>query len=82
MSRLRVGGVVVVGLLFSFHSAGAEAGGTASQEILQAHQAFLADDLLQGRDAGSPGHEIAARYIASQFQALGLEPAGDGGSYL
>jgi len=47
-------------------------------EGFRAHVAFLADDLLQGRDAGSPGYEIAARYVASRFEALGLRPAGTG----
>jgi Zn-dependent M28 family amino/carboxypeptidase len=50
-------------------------------EALRAHVRFLADDLLEGRDTGSPGHEIAARYVAAQFEALGLEPAGNAGSY-
>lgn len=49
---------------------------------MRAHVEFLADDLLQGRDTGSEGHEIAARYVASQFDGLGLKPAGDQGSWL
>ncbi len=53
----------------------------ASAQRIAAHMAFLADDLLEGREAATRGHEIAARYMASQFQALGLEPAGDNGSY-
>ncbi|NML10430.1 M20/M25/M40 family metallo-hydrolase [Sphingobium sp. AR-3-1] len=44
---------------------------------MRAHVEFLADDLLKGRDTGSEGHEIAARYVASQFDGLGLKPAGD-----
>ncbi|GAO39771.1 peptidase M28 family protein [Sphingomonas changbaiensis NBRC 104936] len=50
-------------------------------EAFRAHVAFLADDLLEGRDTGSRGHEIAARYVASQFAGLGLKPGGDGGSW-
>jgi len=42
---------------------------------------FLASDLLEGRGAGRRGGELAAHFIASQFQALGLEPAGDSGTY-
>lgn len=49
---------------------------------MRAHVEFLADDLLKGRDTGSEGHEIAARYVASQFDALGLKPAGDKGDWL
>jgi Peptidase family M28/PA domain len=48
---------------------------------LEAHVRFLADDLLEGRGTGTRGHEIAARYVAAQFAAAGLEPAGDGGSF-
>jgi len=40
------------------------------------HVQFLADDSLEGRDTGSPGYEKAAIYIAEQFRAAGLEPAG------
>ncbi|MDP5277666.1 M20/M25/M40 family metallo-hydrolase [Sphingomonas sp. DG1-23] len=43
------------------------------------HVTFLADDRLEGRDAGTPGHEIAARYVAEQFAALGLKPGGTDG---
>ncbi|WP_293976039.1 M28 family metallopeptidase [Sphingomonas sp.] len=50
-------------------------------EAFRAHVAFLADDLLEGRDIGSRGHEIAARYVASRFEALGLKPAGDAGGW-
>lgn len=41
------------------------------------HVTFLADEKLEGRDAGTPGHETAARYVAEQFAALGLKPDGD-----
>src|SRR2546428_322555 len=42
---------------------------------LRAHVKYLADDLLEGRGPGSRGGQLAAKYIASQFEALGLEPA-------
>ena len=45
------------------------------------HIRFLADDLLAGRDPGTVGYDVAARYVASQLQALGIQPAGDGGTY-
>nr|WP_206242886.1 M28 family metallopeptidase [Novosphingobium terrae] len=44
---------------------------------IQADVTFFADDLLLGRDTGSQGHEIAARYVASRFTGLGLTPMGD-----
>jgi hypothetical protein len=40
-------------------------------ERFRAHVAFLADDLLEGRDTGSRGHEIAARYVAPEFDSYG-----------
>ncbi|MDQ5979589.1 MAG: hypothetical protein QG602_2564, partial [Verrucomicrobiota bacterium] len=48
---------------------------------IRAHVTFLADDLLEGRGTGTRGHELAARYVASQFVRLGVEPAADGGMY-
>ncbi|MDP3774443.1 MAG: M20/M25/M40 family metallo-hydrolase [Gemmatimonadales bacterium] len=42
---------------------------------------FLADDLLEGRGTGARGGEIAAQYIAAQFMGMGIEPAGDSGTY-
>lgn len=38
---------------------------------------FLASDALQGRYTPSPGLEVAAEFIASQFREAGLEPGGD-----
>jgi hypothetical protein len=51
-------------------------------ERIRAHVKFLADDLLEGRGTGTRGGDIAARYIASQFELYGLKPAGDDGGYL
>lgn len=48
----------------------------------QAHMDFLASDLLEGRDTGSLGHEIASQYIATEFAKMGITPAGDDGSYM
>ncbi|MGL4540958.1 MAG: M28 family metallopeptidase, partial [Polymorphobacter sp.] len=52
-----------------------------SPAALQASVTFLADDLLEGRETGTRGHEIAARYVASQFAAFGLTPGGPDGSW-
>ncbi|KFN42738.1 M28 family metallopeptidase [Arenimonas metalli] len=48
---------------------------------IEADVAFLADDLLEGRAAGTRGYDLAARYVASRYRAIGLAPAGDDGSY-
>ena len=47
---------------------------TFSADAFRAHVTFLADDLLEGREAGSRGYDIAARYVAAQFAALGAQP--------
>ena len=39
---------------------------------------FLASDLLEGRATPSRGLDIAAEYIAGQFQIAGLKPAVQG----
>ncbi|HXA16252.1 MAG TPA: M28 family peptidase [Thermoanaerobaculia bacterium] len=52
-----------------------------SGKAMSAHDQFLASDLLEGRGPGTRGDEIAQQYIAAQFEAYGLQPAGDGGTY-
>ena len=52
-----------------------------SAERLRAHVTFLADDLLEGREAGTRGYDIAAKYVASQFALLGVKPGGQNGGY-
>lgn len=49
------------------------------QNAIRAHLRFLSDDLLEGRGPGTEGGRIAAKYIAAQFEALGLQPVN--GSY-
>jgi len=53
-----------------------------SPDNIRAHMAFLADDLLEGREAGTRGYDIAANYVASQYAQLGVKPGGGNGSYL
>ena len=48
---------------------------------MDAHLRFLASDLLEGRAPATRGGRLAGEYIAAQFQALGLEPAGANGTY-
>ena len=50
-------------------------------EAIRADMHFLADDLLEGRGTGTRGHEIAARFVAARFEADGLEPGGENGTY-
>lgn len=41
----------------------------------------LAQAAWAGREAGTPGNDAAAQYIAAKFAEYGLQPAGDEGTY-
>jgi Zn-dependent M28 family amino/carboxypeptidase len=58
-----------------------EAAQSIDGEKIRAHVRFLSSDLLEGRGPGLRGSELAAEYIATQFQLSGLQPAGDKGTY-
>ncbi|WP_269714065.1 M20/M25/M40 family metallo-hydrolase [Caulobacter sp. NIBR2454] len=53
-----------------------------SAQAVKAHMTFLASDMMEGREAGTRGYDMAAAYVASRFEELGLKPAGDYASYL
>ena len=42
---------------------------------------IFADDSMMGRDAPREGDRMAADYLASELRRLGLEPAGDNGTF-
>ena len=74
--------------LLLLSSAGAAAQSCPAPEPLirgfdgaMAHVRYLSDDQLGGRAVGSEGAHCAGDYVAAQFAALGLEPAGSQGSY-
>ncbi len=50
-------------------------------EFLRRHTAALSDDSLEGRRPGTKGGAAAVKYIQAQFEALGLEPAGEDGGW-
>ncbi|HET9293442.1 MAG TPA: M20/M25/M40 family metallo-hydrolase [Gemmatimonadales bacterium] len=52
-----------------------------SAGMIRSHVEFLADDALEGRAPSTRGGDLAAKYIIAQFTRLGLEPAGDSGTY-
>jgi Zn-dependent M28 family amino/carboxypeptidase len=59
----------------------AAATGAITESALRGHVRFLADDALEGRGPGSKGDEIAQKYVAAQFESLGMEPAAPGGGW-
>lgn len=55
---------------------------TITERSVAAHEAFLASDALQGRGSATRDEQIAAAYVASEFQSYGLTPAPGMSSYL
>lgn len=49
--------------------------------LLRAHVKFVSSDLTEGRGPGTRGDAITRAYIASQLEALGLEPAAPEGGF-
>ncbi len=43
---------------------------------IQEDVVYLSDDKLQGRETGTEGELLAAEYIASRFEAMGIDPKG------
>jgi hypothetical protein len=54
---------------------------SVTDEELYEHVAVLADDVYEGRAAGSRGGHAAAKYLIKQLQPYGLTPAGAGGDF-
>jgi thiol-disulfide isomerase/thioredoxin len=51
-------------------------------ENLREHVEVLASDRFKGRMVGEEGIQLAEDYIVDQFKEMGLNPAGDDGTYL
>jgi len=45
-------------------------------DAIRAHMRFLSDDLLEGRGSGTRGYQIAAHYVATELESIGLQPMG------
>ncbi len=54
---------------------------TVRPDAIRAHMRFLADDALEGRKPGTRGFVLAANYVQTQLEALGMKPAGEIGTY-
>lgn len=51
------------------------------QEAIQRDVTILSHDNMEGREAGTRGHERAAGYVAGRMAAMGLQGGGDQGTY-
>lgn len=73
LDRIRLPAILAITFGLGAQAAIAE-GLTVSGAAIKAHTAFLSDDLLEGREAGTRGYDIAAGYVATQFALYGLKP--------
>jgi hypothetical protein len=72
--------------LFAFDSAqrihkAEDVSKSISLDLIRKHLQILGSDSFQGRRTGTPGGEMAARYIARQLESIGLKPMGEEGSF-
>jgi len=49
--------------------------------MLETDLRVLADDSMEGREAGTKGYAMASGYVAGRFAAMGVAPGGDNGTY-
>src|ERR1044071_4020858 len=66
--------LVITLLVTSLPAVAQQAELVPSAAKLQQHISYLASDALDGRRTGTPGANDAARYIAGEFERLGLNP--------
>src|SRR6266436_3655200 len=71
--------VVFVGVAWSAVVAQTQPAITAAD--LRRRLFLIADDSMMGRETGSEGAFKTSAYVAAEFRRLGLEPAGDNGTY-
>ncbi len=50
-------------------------------ERIKSYIEYLSTDGMAGRQSMTPGYQAAAEWVAAQYEAWGLEPAGDDGTY-
>ena len=72
-------GLAALGIALMAHGICVRGADTPDGRRWWSHVAFLADDGLEGRETGSPGHRKAAEYVAREFEKLGLRAAGTDG---
>ncbi|GAB4527860.1 MAG: hypothetical protein Kow0063_03550 [Anaerolineae bacterium] len=81
------GAILVIGLVWMLRSASPM--GVYSSQVQQFNVEYALEDIqrlaspqFQGREAGTPGAKLAAEYIAGRMKEAGLQPAGQGDTYL
>ena len=75
----------ITALLFAFLTFGQSdkelTEATVNKATIEGHIYFLADDLLKGRETGTPENKIAASYLANTLRSYGVKPNPKTGNY-
>lgn len=59
--------------------AAAQTQDAAAEARIRADVTFLADDAIEGRQTGERGYDLAALYVQTRMQAMGMTPGVNGG---
>ena len=86
MTSIKQCSILLMTFLFSFSPSYSQTDkekvmATVDKNTIEAHIYFLADDLLKGRETGTPEAKIAASYLANTLHSYGVLPIPSTNSY-
>lgn len=74
--------ILLLAVAISIPSIGQEsAADSVALVAMKKDVSYLADDRMEGREAGTRGEEMAAQYIANRMETIGLDPNGSKNNY-
>lgn len=82
MSRRWTLAAAVLSISVALPVAAQQGAWTVKPEWVRAHEDFLASDAMQGRGSATHDEEVAATYVASEFEGYGLQHAPGMDSYI
>src|SRR5438067_10223281 len=74
--------MTILALLLAFSATEKAAAARITAAEISGHIHFPSHDQLEGRKPGQPGDGLAIKYLASQLEAMGYQPAGENGTFL
>ena len=77
MKRLVVSAIALAVVLST--PVAAQTHDAAAEARIRADVTFLADDAIEGRQSGERGYDLAALYVQTRMQAMGMTPGANGG---
>lgn len=73
--------IYVLLILFTSSVIFAQKSKTAALQDLRVDVVYLSSELLEGRETGTEGEKLAAQYIATRFEKMGLKPGGNNNTW-